>query len=297
MKKGIILQIIPSEGKGKVRNFYLTFSLLKFIVFFAFSILIFNIFLLYHFYNFEIDKNKLNFLLNENKNLHEKLKRIQIKNDSLMKKINVFIDRLNKLRKFANLEPFEEEILNMGKGGGIIPDLKGEDLEKKIDYMINLSREFENKIVEIEDYVEKNKRELSRTPSIMPVKSGWLTSGFGYREDPFTGKIKLHEGVDFSGSFGEPVFATADGVVTYGGWKSGYGLMVVIDHGNGYKTLYAHNSRLLVKVGDRVKRGDIIALMGNSGKTTGVHLHYEVRLFDKPLNPINYIIPDHLYFD
>jgi len=297
MKKGIIFQIIPSEGKGRVRNFYMSSLLLKFLGFFIFSLLILNVFLIYHFYNFQVDKNKLNFLLKENKNLYGKLKTVQIKNDSLMKKIEKITDRLNKLRKFANLEPFEEELLKMGKGGALMPEPKGEDLEERIDYMLNLANEFESKIGEIEEYVEKNKREFSHTPSIMPVNSGWITSRFGYRKDPFTGRKKLHEGIDISGNFGDPVFATADGKVIYAGWRRGYGLMVEIDHGNGYRTRYAHNSKLLVKIGQRVKRGDIIALMGKSGRTTGVHVHYEVRLFNKPVNPLNYIIPDHLYFD
>jgi len=297
MKKGIIFQIIPQEGKKRVRNFYVSPFVLKFLGFFIFSLLILNVFLIYHFYNFQIDKNKLNFLLRENKNLNEKFKIAQIKNDSLMRKIEKITERLNKLRGFANLEPFDEELLSMGKGGAFISNSKGRDLEEKIDYMLNIANEFEIKVREIEEYVEKKKRELFHTPSIMPVKSGWITSQFGYRMDPFTGRRKLHEGIDISGNFGEPIFATANGKVVFAGWRSGYGLTVEIDHENGYKTVYAHNSKNFVRVGDRVKRGDIIALMGNTGKTTGVHVHYEVRLFNKPLNPVNYIIPDHLYFD
>ncbi len=297
MKKGFFFQIIPSDGTKNVKNFYISSGLIKFLFLFLFFVFFMNIFLIYHFWNFEIDRNKLNFLIHENKKLRRKINVLGIKKDSLLKKLEILTDKLNKLRNFAGLEPFEKGLLEMGKGGELIPELKENDLEKRLDYMLNITKIFDEKVKEIEDYINKKGKELAHTPSIMPVRSGWITSRFGYRRDPFTGKLKLHEGIDISGSYGAPVFATADGRVTYAGWRHGYGLVVEIDHGNGFKTRYAHNSKILVKVGQKVKRGDIIALMGKTGRTTGVHVHYEVRLFNKPLNPMNYIIPDHLYFD
>ncbi|MEO0300327.1 MAG: M23 family metallopeptidase, partial [candidate division WOR-3 bacterium] len=222
---------------------------------------------------------------------------MKIKNDSLTSKIEKLVDRINKLRSYAGLEPFEEDLLKMGIGGELLPREEKKVLEERIDFMLNLASEFEKKVNEVENYVENKKKELEHTPSISPVASGWIVSGYGYRRDPFTGKVKLHEGLDISSNYQSPVQATANGKVVFAGWKEGYGLTVEIDHGNGFKTKYAHNSRILVQVGQSVKRGEIIALMGSTGRATGVHVHYEVQLFNKPINPLNYIIPDHLYFD
>lgn len=297
MKKGFILHIIPQEGTRQVKSFFISSFSIKFLLSIFFSIFILNSIFLFHFWNFEIDKNKLNFLVKENELLSKKIEMMKIKNDSLTRKIEKLVDRMNKLRNYAGLEPFEEELLKMGKGGELLPREEKKDLEERIDYMLNLASELERKINEVKDYVDNKKKELEHTPSISCVVSGWIVSGYGYRRDPFTGKLKFHEGVDISSNYQSPIFATANGRVVFAGWKEGYGLTVEIDHGNGFKTIYAHNSRLLVQVGQTVKRGETIALMGSTGRATGVHVHYEVRIFNKPLNPLNYIIPDHLYFD
>ncbi|MEM9320999.1 MAG: M23 family metallopeptidase [Pseudomonadota bacterium] len=116
-----------------------------------------------------------------------------------------------------------------------------------------------------------------------------MTSGFGYRRDPFTGGRRMHSGVDFAGRHGTDIFATADGVVEFEGWKSGYGRVVIIQHAFGIETVYAHNTRNRVKKGQRVSRGDHIADMGSTGRSTGTHLHYEVRINGRPVNPMIYI--------
>ena len=130
-----------------------------------------------------------------------------------------------------------------------------------------------------------------RAPFAEPVGRGTtrFTSGFGYRRDPKTGGRRLHKGADFAGRTGTDIYATADGVVTRAGWQSGYGRLVVIKHDFGIETRYAHNSNIRVKVGQRVSRGDHIADMGNTGRSTGTHLHYEVRVNGKPVNPMIYI--------
>jgi murein DD-endopeptidase MepM/ murein hydrolase activator NlpD len=127
-------------------------------------------------------------------------------------------------------------------------------------------------------------------PSIRPVDIGWLSSGFGKRPDPFTGKLTYHRGLDFSVPVGTPVRATADGIATYVGHESGFGRVVKLDHGNRTATLYAHLSKQLVAKGQRVRRGDIIAESGKSGRCTAPHLHYEVRLGGRCVNPLSYIL-------
>nr|WP_174834537.1 M23 family metallopeptidase [Ruegeria sp. HKCCA5491] len=116
-----------------------------------------------------------------------------------------------------------------------------------------------------------------------------FTSGYGTRRDPKTGGRRMHNGADFAGAHGTDIFATADGVVTHAGWQSGFGRLVKIKHAFGIETLYAHNTKIKVKVGQRVSRGDHIADMGSTGRSTGTHLHYEVRVNGKPVNPMTYI--------
>lgn len=126
-------------------------------------------------------------------------------------------------------------------------------------------------------------------PQGRPVKSGWMSSYFGRRTDPFTGKPANHRGVDFAGKYGAEVISVADGVVTWAGSRFGYGEMVEINHGNGYATRYAHNSKNLVAVGDEVKKGQTVALMGDSGRATGPNLHFEVLQNGRRVDPVSFI--------
>lgn len=126
-------------------------------------------------------------------------------------------------------------------------------------------------------------------PSGRPVTEGWLSSGFGKRADPFTGKQEYHDGVDFAGKEGANVMSVGDGVVTWSGKRSGYGNLVEINHGNGYVTRYGHNRKQLVEIGDTVRKGQMIALMGSTGRSTGPHVHFEVLRNGKPVNPSRYI--------
>lgn len=126
-------------------------------------------------------------------------------------------------------------------------------------------------------------------PQGRPVNSGWISSYFGKRTDPFTGKPANHGGVDFAGKHGAEITAVADGVVTWSGDRYGYGVMVELTHGGGYTTRYAHNSENLVDVGDEVKKGQVVALMGESGRATGPNLHFEVLQNGRRVNPVRFI--------
>jgi murein DD-endopeptidase MepM/ murein hydrolase activator NlpD len=126
-------------------------------------------------------------------------------------------------------------------------------------------------------------------PAGRPVKSGWMSSYFGRRTDPFTGKPATHRGVDFAGKEGAEVIAVADGVVTWSASRYGYGELVEINHGNGYSTRYAHNSANLVEVGEVVRKGQTVALMGDTGRATGPNLHFEVLLKGQRVNPVKFI--------
>ena len=126
-------------------------------------------------------------------------------------------------------------------------------------------------------------------PSGRPIDEGWLSSKFGRRNDPFTGKQEYHKGLDFAGKKGSEILAVGDGVVVWVGKRSGYGNLLELNHGNGYVTRYGHNQRHLVKVGEKVKKGQQIALMGSSGRSTGPHVHFEVLKNGKTVNPAKFI--------
>lgn len=125
-------------------------------------------------------------------------------------------------------------------------------------------------------------------PTGMPIKGGWISSYYGMRTDPFTGRNEYHKGMDFAGKEGSDVISVGAGVVTWAGDRYGYGKLVEINHGNGYTTRYGHNEQILVNVGDTVKKGEILALMGSTGRSTGPHVHFEVLHKGKPVDPKKY---------
>ena len=205
-----------------------------------------------------------------------------------------------KLRIIANLENAEETDSFLGVGGTNPAtrepweetEAEAKDLQRMKAELERLSTEAEfreKSFQELYSFLEGKKRELSCTPAIWPAR-GWLTSRFGYRIDPFTGLRQLHEGIDIANMVGSPIVAPADGVVSRVYNNFGFGLMVEVNHGYGIVTRYGHLSKSYVKVGKRVKRGERIAAIGKSGRATGPHLHYEVRLNKVPINPKRYIL-------
>jgi murein DD-endopeptidase MepM/ murein hydrolase activator NlpD len=122
-----------------------------------------------------------------------------------------------------------------------------------------------------------------------PVNAGWLSSYYGTRKDPFTGSPAHHKGIDFAGKQGAEVIATGSGIISWAGDRYGYGQLIEIDHGNGFKTRYGHNQKILVEVGEVVDKGQRIAQMGSSGRSTGPHVHYEILRSGKQINPLKYV--------
>jgi len=234
---------------------------------------------------------------------------------SQRKQIKTFAADINSLKsKLVDLKTFEKKIRNLanieeknnienffGVGGSIPEDLDTQTLitEKSNGLVremheqtqqfnlaaINQKKSFES----LFNNLENQRNLLASTPAIRPT-SGWISSKFGYRTSPFTGLKEFHRGLDIATQTGTPIVATADGVVTFAGSKALLGNVIVIDHGHGMITRYAHLHKALKKRGDAVKRGDTIALVGNTGRTTGSHLHYEVRLNGLPVNPAKYIL-------
>ncbi|MGE5631277.1 MAG: peptidoglycan DD-metalloendopeptidase family protein [Caulobacteraceae bacterium] len=170
------------------------------------------------------------------------------------------------------------------------PDMSNEIKSIGSDFT-TLSQKIASQKQEIEKSMGSIKSKLAyllAKPSIVPVSAN-ITGGFGYRRNPFTSRgSEFHRGIDFGASYGQTVVSTGDGVVIFAGWNSGYGRTVIISHGYGLTTLYGHNSKLLVKQGDKVKKGQAISKVGNTGRSTGTHLHYEVKLNGKNVNPAKY---------
>ncbi len=141
----------------------------------------------------------------------------------------------------------------------------------------------------LEGFLSSNELAKQIRPAGLPVQKGWLSSYFGYRADPFTGKRAFHHGVDIAGKEGTNVLATASGLVVWSGKRNGYGQLVEIDHGDGYVTRYGHNKEILVSKGDTVKQNAVIAKMGSTGRSTGPHVHFEVLRYGKKVNPRKYL--------
>ena len=169
------------------------------------------------------------------------------------------------------------------------------DLQRKVDILEKELYVQARSYDEILELAKNQEVRMENIPAIQPVLNKDLkrmASGYGWRIDPVYHIRRFHEGMDFTAPVGTDIFATGNGTVIWSGWRQGYGETVEVDHGFHYVTRYAHCSKLLVRVGQKVKRGDVIALVGNTGKSTGPHLHYEVLYNDRPVDPRNYYFYD-----
>lgn len=162
-----------------------------------------------------------------------------------------------------------------------------------VESLESLSKQVDDRSAQLgllETMLMKRNLEDEVSPAGRPIKHGWISSYFGMRTDPFTGRRERHKGMDLAGKEGSDVISVGAGVVTWAGERYGYGNLVEINHGNGYSTRYGHSKKVLVKVGDTVKKGQVLALMGSTGRSTGPHVHFEVRYKGKAVDPKKYIM-------
>ena len=210
-----------------------------------------------------------------------------------------------KIRIIANIEKSNESYNIFGVGGSIPEDLDAQiplrekhnslirDMHEQVEELNRATEKQQEQFESLLKSLEDQQNLLASTPAIRPVArnvKSWITSRFGYRKSPFTGRREFHKGYDISSRKGTPILATADGVVTFAGKKGLMGNMIVIDHGHGMITRFGHCQKFLKKRGEKVKRWEPIALMGNTGRSTGPHVHYEVHLNGIPVNPEKYIL-------
>ena len=230
----------------------------------------------------------------------------------LNKDLNLVLDVLNDIqnkddniyRAIFEADPYPEYQRKLGTGGNPIKFKKYENIEYG-DLVVEVLQKMEliekklasqsKSFDEVFEITKEKQKMLQAIPSIQPINNRDLTriaSGFGMRMHPIYKIIKMHQGMDFTAPVGTEIYATGDGVIEKVGWTGGYGKTIMINHGYGYKTRYAHCSKFKCKRGQKVKRGDLIGYVGNTGQSTGPHLHYEVFKNKKQINPVNFFFND-----
>src|SRR5574341_570052 len=287
-KEYFTFMFLPGPN-ARVRTLTISKSVIKTVFVSLVCVLVLSLYLIYE-YNDVKDKAL------ELRAMREELmqQRAQVQNFALnildyKRQMFLLRDLDTKLRRAVSLGPRDKAQQVLGIGGpdefgmqnlASLGEKKQEDALKEMNQELTqlkgAASKQEASLQMLIEYFEDKRSLYASTPSIWPVR-GWVTSHFGNRTSPFSGILKFHEGLDIAGQTGTPIVAPADVVVIKAGFGTGYGNMVEISHGYGIKRLLAHNSRLNVKIGERIKRGDVIAYLGDTGSSTGPHLHYEVR--------------------
>lgn len=299
MKK-ITIVILP-DGIRKVKQIKIPKIFLRLFLMFCLLVVGLLAWTFTDYYNIKTQSPKRAQLLEENSKQRTQLAALADKIDRINSKMVELIEFDNKLKIMADLEPGEDNTPFLGIGGSDPTLMDAEyTVEKGLKKLVGLYHQSLDNLdtaISIEtrekmglyEFMENQKSMLSCTPSIWPVK-GWVNNGFGYRKSPFTGEREFHKGLDIAATKGSPVIAPADGYVSVTGKDYSFGNFITMSHGYGYKTRYGHLSKILVKKGQAVKRGDTIGLVGSTGRSTGSHLHYEVFVEGIQVNPKRYII-------
>jgi murein DD-endopeptidase MepM/ murein hydrolase activator NlpD len=299
-KEYFTFMFLPGPN-AKVRTLSISKSVIKSALLSVAAVILLSFYLIYE-YNDVKDK------VWELQSMREELmqQKAQVQNFALnildyKRQMFLLRDLDTKLRRAVSLGPRDKAQQVLGIGG---PDELGlqnltsmgekrqgealKEMHQELTQLKGAASKQEASLQMLIEYFEDKRSLYASTPSVWPVR-GWVTSPFGNRTSPFSGILKFHEGMDIAAQTGTPVVAPADGVVIKAGFSTGYGNMVEISHGYGLKTVFGHNSRLNVKAGQRVKRGDVISYVGDTGSSTGPHLHYEVRSNGLPVNPVKYM--------
>lgn len=202
-----------------------------------------------------------------------------------------------RLAKGADLDDGEFDFSAEPAQGGFLPDewageiVSTKELKQMVDTLDTRVQDREEQLGVLDGFIAEKQLAFNQYLSGLPVK-GSVTSGYGYRIHPVTGRRAMHSGIDIAAKYSTDIVVPASGVVKFSGWKGGYGRTIDIDHGNGLVTRYAHNSMNIVEEGEAVKKGDLIGLVGSSGRSTGPHVHFEVIKNGKSVNPWHYVTPD-----
>ncbi|HEX7705577.1 MAG TPA: M23 family metallopeptidase [Thermoanaerobaculia bacterium] len=280
--------IFVPHARAKFRKLKVSHRLLFSIVSLVTSSLCLSTFFSVQYFTSLSQTHELSQLRSENKELQNANEQFGRSVESLRNQLHTVEDRTRKLAIIAGITTLDEASKG-GSGGARAEDVNPSPFRDDIDKMSFRSHSLNKDLNVLEQKFVAQSRLLSSTPSIAPAR-GILTDGFGGRSDPFTRQPGQHNAIDISSAVGQPVRAPADGIVVKAEWANGYGNVIYISHGYGYSTRYGHLHGFAVKAGARVKRGDVIGYVGSTGRSTGPHLHYEVRVNNNPVNPLEYIL-------
>ncbi len=302
-EKHFSVLIIPhNNGKIFKRKISATFL---YLFSFSFALLVLvNLFFSFDFFGEALNRAKMSRLEKENKYLENKLVDLNSVISKLKGEMANLMEKDENVRMVFGLPEVDVQLREVGVGGPMpsqfsSPSLTVKHVQKaeiELDKLLRQARFERESFDQIYSNLSKRKKLLDHTPSIRPTK-GYISRGFGIRIDPFTGRRQPHLGIDLATDIGTPVYATADGRVSFVGSDPGLGKMIRINHLSGYTTVYAHLFQMEVKRGEYVKRGEVIGAVGNTGYSTGPHLHYEVRFQGQPKNPLNYILSNQYILD
>ena len=279
--------IFVPHARAKFRKLKVSHRLLFSIISLVTSSLCLSTFFSVQYFTSLSQTHELSKLRRENKELQTANEQFGKSVESLRSQLRTVEDRTRKLAIIAGITTLDES--SQGGTGGVRNEDTANPYRDDVDKMSFRSHSLNKDLALLEQKFMAQSRLLSSTPSIAPVR-GILTDGFGGRSDPFTGEPGQHNAIDISSAIGQPVRSPADGIVVKAEWANGYGNVVYISHGYGYSTRYGHLSSFNTRPGSRVKRGDIIGYVGSTGRSTGPHLHYEVRVNNNPVNPLEYIL-------
>jgi len=295
--------IVVPEDRERMRQIRISSGQIRMVIFGLVFILLATSFFAFGYLGRSRDAAAMAQLQEENAYLLSRVARLDSSICLFQDQMASLVETEKDLRIMADLPPIAADVRMVGVGGRSSMDrifssgYSGTDERAPdmaladIDQLLRQAKLEKQSFQEVETAFRDNSDRLKHTPTIWPV-TGHISRGFGKHTDPFTGQFRNHEGLDIVNRVGAPVVATADGKVIQRGWQGGYGWMVVIDHGYGYQTAYGHLDSILVKKSEQVERGETIATLGNSGRSTGPHLHYEVRVNSAPVNPYRYILPE-----
>ena len=251
-------------------------------------------------------KTKLTEIQHNYSNLSSTVINLQSRVENLNSQMSLIEEKDKAVRSYADLPEIDENIRELGVGGvrvtentkidNLLPDFTSTitSLEMDIDALTRKVKLELSSYEDIYDKVQENSDRIKNIPTIRPVNGGYLNAGFGYRIDPFDRVNRFHYGQDISVNNGTPIYAPADGTIKVARYMGGFGKSIKIDHGYGYTTFYAHLSKFNIKSNQKIKRGDIIGYSGNTGRSTGPHLHYEVHYYGKPQNPLDYFFSGYM---
>jgi len=280
--------IFVPHARAKFRKLKVSHRLLFSIISVITSSLCLSTFFSFQYFTSLSQTHELSRLRRENKELQTANEQFSKSVESLRDQLTTVEDRTRKLAIIAGITTLDEA--SQGGSGGVRNDeLSTNPYRDDVDKMSFRSHRLSKDLGVLEQKFTAQFRLLSSTPSIAPVR-GILTDGFGGRSDPFTGERGQHSAIDISSAIGAPIRSPADGIVVKAEWANGYGNVIYISHGYGYSTRYGHLSSFAVHPGQRIKRGDVIGHVGSTGRSTGPHLHYEVRANNNPVNPLEYIL-------